>query len=38
MNAHFANGDVSWIDQPAAAELITDLQSGHNPPRAERLK
>ena len=38
INVGYIDGSVKVIGQPQAGKLIAELQSGHNPPRAEMVK
>ncbi|HEY7086674.1 MAG TPA: H-X9-DG-CTERM domain-containing protein [Tepidisphaeraceae bacterium] len=38
MNVLFADGHVEYLAKPQADKLIAELNSGHNPPRAEMMK
>jgi len=38
INVARIDGSVGTYDQPQASKVIAELQSGHNPPRAEMMK
>lgn len=38
INVVYLDGSSQFIERVEAAKLIAELQSGHNPPRAEKLK
>ena len=38
MNVLYGDGHVSWANKTLARKILDELASGHNPPRAEKLK
>ena len=38
MNVLYGDGHVVWVDKQQAKKLFDELNAGHNPPRAEKLK